>query len=169
MIKFKDIFKLAQGYKSQLVQFFGFNILTAIFNVVSIGMIIPFLKVIFKENDAALTPAVFSANPSDFIKFLDYEMSLKILEWGKYNALLYFSIGIIIAFFLKNIFLYFSFYNLAYVRSAVVRDIREALYNHILRLPLSYFNKEKRGDTISRFTNDVKEVEWSLLGVIELY
>ena len=145
MIKFKDIFKLAQGYKSQLVQFFGFNILTAIFNVVSIGMIIPFLKVIFKENDAASTPAVFSASPSDFIKFLDYEMSLKILEWGKYNALLYFSIGIIIAFFLKNIFLYFSFYNLAYVRSAVVRDIREALYNHILRLPLSYFNKEKRG------------------------
>ena len=132
-------------------------------------MVIPFLKVIFKDDDAVLIPAVFSTSPSDFLKFLDYEMSLKILEWGKYNALLYFSIGIIIAFFLKNIFLYFSFYNLAYVRSAVVRDIRETLYNHILRLPLSYFNKEKRGDTISRFTNDVKEVEWSLLGVIELY
>lgn len=169
MIKFKDIFKLAQGYRSQLIQFFGFNVLTSIFNVVSIGMVIPFLKVIFKDDDAVLIPTVFSTSPSDFLKFLDYEMSLKILEWGKYNALLYFSVGIIIAFFLKNIFLYFSFYNLAYVRSAVVRDIRETLYNHILRLPLSYFNKEKRGDTISRFTNDVKEVEWSLLGVIELY
>ena len=109
MIKFKDIFKLAQGYKSQLAQFFGFNILTSIFNVVSIGMVIPFLKVIFRDDDAQLVPAAFSATPSDFLKYLDYEMSLKILEWGKYNALLYFSIGIIIAFFLKNIFLYFSF------------------------------------------------------------
>lgn len=132
-------------------------------------MVIPFLKVIFREEDAVLIPVSFSSSPSAFLKFLDYEMSLKIAHLGKFDALLYFSIGIVIAFFLKNIFLYFSFYNLAYVRSAVVRDIRERLYQHILKLPLGYFNKEKRGDTISRFTNDVKEVEWSLLGVIELY
>ncbi len=132
-------------------------------------MVIPFLKVIFRKENAALIPVTFSSNPSTFLKFLDYEMSLKIAHWGKFDALVYFSIGIVIAFFLKNIFLYLSFYNLAYVRSAVVRDIRERLYKHILKLPLGYFNKEKRGDTISRFTNDVKEVEWSLLGVIELY
>ena len=131
-------------------------------------MVIPFLKVIFREN-VELVPAGFSYNPTEFISFLDYKISLKISELGQFNALIFFSIGIIIAFFLKNISLYFSFFNLAYVRSAVVRDIRERVYNHILKLPLSYFNKEKRGDTISRFTNDVKEVEWSLLGVIELY
>lgn len=131
-------------------------------------MIIPFLKVIFRS-DEELIPAAFSTNPSDFLKYLDYEISLKILELGQFKSLVYFSGGIIIAFLLKNLFLYLSFFNLAYIRSAVVRDIRERIYNHILRLPLGYFNKEKRGDTISRFTNDVKEVEWSLLGVIELY
>lgn len=131
-------------------------------------MIIPFLKVIFRS-DEELIPAAFSTNPSDFLKYLDYEISLKILELGQFKSLVYFSGGIIIAFLLKNLFLYLSFFNLAYIRSAVVRDIRERIYNHILRLPLGYFNKEKRGDIISRFTNDVKEVEWSLLGVIELY
>jgi subfamily B ATP-binding cassette protein MsbA len=131
-------------------------------------MIIPFLKVIFREN-AEIIPVEFSYSPSDFVAFLYYKISFKIQDLGQFNALIYFSIGIIIAFFLKNISLYFSFFNLACVRSAVVRDIRERVYNHILKLPLSYFNKEKRGDTISRFTNDVKEVEWSLLGVIELY
>ncbi len=131
-------------------------------------MVIPFLKVLFRKNPEVI-PVAFSYNPTDFIAFLDYRISYKIQELGQFNALIYFSLGIIIAFFLKNISLYFSFFNLAYVRSAVVRDIRERVYNHILKLPLSYFNKEKRGDTISRFTNDVKEVEWSLLGVIELY
>lgn len=131
-------------------------------------MIIPFLKVIFRS-DEELIPTAFSTNPSDFLKYLDYEISLKILELGQFKSLVYFSGGIIIAFLLKNLFLYLSFFNLAYIRSAVVRDIRERIYNHILRLPLGYFNKEKRGDIISRFTNDVKEVEWSLLGVIELY
>ncbi|MGB1038716.1 MAG: ABC transporter ATP-binding protein [Bacteroidia bacterium] len=169
MIKFKHILKLAKPYSSKLYQFFGFNILTAMFNVVSIGMVIPFLEVIFNGNKGELTPVELSANPDSWLKYFDYSMGMKIAEWGEYQALIYFSIGIIIAFMLKNISLYLSFFNLAYVRSAVVRDIRERIYNHILKLPLSYFNKEKRGDTISRFTNDVKEVEWSLLGVIELY
>ncbi|MDG2454323.1 MAG: ABC transporter ATP-binding protein [Bacteroidia bacterium] len=168
MIKFQDILKLAKPYRPQLYKFLSFNILTSIFNVVSIGMVIPFLKVIFRKNPEII-PTEFSYNPVEFISFLDYKISLVIQDLGQFDALIYFSGGIIIAFFLKNISLYFSFFNLAFVRSAVVRDIRERIYNHILKLPLNYFNKEKRGDTLSRFTNDVKEVEWSLLGVIELY
>lgn len=131
-------------------------------------MVIPFLKVIFKDS-GEIEPVVFSTNPSEILQYIDYILSVKIQELGQFKSLVYFSGGIIVAFLLKNLFLYLSFFNLAYVRSAVVRDIRERIYQHILRLPLGYFNKEKRGDTISRFTNDVKEVEWSLLGVIELY
>lgn len=132
-------------------------------------MLIPFLEVIFNGNKKDIVVQEFAFNPDQLIKFLDYKMSAKIFEWGQYQSLIYISIAIVIMFLFKNLFLYFSFYNLAYVRSAVVRDIREKVYNHILRLPLAYFNKEKRGDTISRFTNDVKEVEWSLLGVLEFY
>ena len=169
MLKFKDIFKFARPYRLQLQLFFGFNVFAALFNVVSIGVIIPFLKVIFKENINDLTPVELTSNTETWLAYFDYQTSVKIAEWGQSQTLIYFSIGLVLAFLLKNLFVYLSFYNLAFIRSAVVRDIRERLYNHILRLPIGYFNKEKRGDTLSRFTNDVKEVEWSLLGVIELY
>ena len=169
MLKFKDIFKLARPYRLQLQLFFGFNVFAALFNVVSIGVIIPFLKVIFKENINDLTPVELTSNTETWLAYFDYQTSVKIAEWGQSQTLIYFSIGLVLAFLLKNLFVYLSFYNLAFIRSAVVRDIRVRLYNHILRLPIGYFNKEKRGDTLSRFTNDVKEVEWSLLGVIELY
>ena len=139
------------------------------FNVVSIALIIPFLELIFYGDKASLSPVEMTSDPNTWMTYLNYIMSAKIMELGKQMALIYFSVGIVIAFFLKNAALYLAFYNLAYVRSAVVRDIREHIYNHLLKLPLSYFNKEKRGDTMSRFTNDVKEVEWSLLGVVELY
>jgi subfamily B ATP-binding cassette protein MsbA len=139
------------------------------FNVLSIAMIIPFLELIFYGDNSQLNIVELSSDPNSWMAYFNYLMGAKINELGQQTALIYFSIGIMIAFFLKNLALYLSFYNLAYVRSAVVRDIREQIYNHLLRLPLSYFNKEKRGDTMSRFTNDVKEVEWSLLGVVELY
>jgi ABC-type multidrug transport system fused ATPase/permease subunit len=139
------------------------------FNVVSIAMIIPFLELIFYGDKSQINVVELSSNPDTWMAYFNYLMGAKIVELGKQTALIYFSFGIVIAFFLKNLALYLAFYNLAYVRSAVVRDIREYIYNHLLRLPLSYFNKEKRGDTMSRFTNDVKEVEWSLLGVVELY
>ena len=132
-------------------------------------MIIPFLELIFYGDKSQVDVVEFSSDPSSWMAYFNYLMGAKINELGQQSALIYFSIGIVVAFFLKNLALYLAFYNLAYVRSGVVRDIREQIYNHLLRLPLSYFNKEKRGDTMSRFTNDVKEVEWSLLGVVEMY
>jgi subfamily B ATP-binding cassette protein MsbA len=131
-------------------------------------MLVPFLKVIFRDQESVVQKVEFSMNPDQLLAYLNYVISLKIDEWGAYQALIYFSFGIIVMFFLKNIFLFLSFYNLAYIRSGVVRDIRKTLYDHLLLLPISYFNKEKRGDIISKLTNDIKEVEWSLLGVLEM-
>lgn len=116
------------------------------FNVLSIAMIIPFLELIFYGDKSQLNAVELSSDPNSWMAYFNYLMGAKINELGQQSALIYFSIGIVIAFFLKNLALYLSFYNLAYVRSAVVRDIREQIYNHLLRLPLSYFNKEK-GET----------------------
>jgi subfamily B ATP-binding cassette protein MsbA len=169
LIKFQHIFKLAKPYRKQLASFLGFNVLSSIFNVVSIGMIIPFLEVIFNPDKDPPVPQEFKMNPEMAVKYLDYRISDLIYQNGPYQSLIYFSIAIVFAFFFKNLFMYLSSRNRAYVRSAVVRDIRERIYNHLLKLPIGYFSKEKRGDTISRFTSDVMEVEWSLLGVLELY
>lgn len=148
------------------MQYILFNLLSSVFNVFSIGMLVPFLKVIFDVKDGKLSSGEEAIGLMDR---MDQLFTGWIIEWGPYNALMYFSGGIIVMFFLKNLFLFLSFYNLAYIRSGVVRDIRRELYSHLLQLPLSFFNKEKRGDLISKLTNDIKEVEWSLLGVLELF
>jgi len=167
--KFKEILKLAFRYKSRLIQFLGFNLLAALFSVFSITIIVPFLKVIFKTGSKiASTPAVFEWNPDAILKYFDYKLSVFIKETGELNSLYLFSGMIILMFLLKNVFNYLALYNLAWVRSSVVRDLRASVYAKILILPLSFYSQEKKGDIISRMTNDVKEIEWSLLGALEM-
>ena len=131
-------------------------------------MIIPFLKVIFNENLSEIKPVEFSFNPDQFLGFVDYQLSLKIVEWGQVNALIYLSLGVIVAFLLKNLFIFLFQFNMAYLRSAVVKDMRGNAFKHLLKLPLSYFNKEKRGDIISRLTSDIQLLEISVMGAVEL-
>ena len=131
-------------------------------------MVIPFLKVIFSENLDKLTPVEFSFNPDTILRYIDYKLGSFILSYGMLKSLIYFSGGIVIAFFLKNLFLFLANYNMAYIRTAVIRDIREWTYNHILTLPLNYFNKIKRGEIISKLISDIREVEMSLAGALDL-
>ena len=69
--------------------------------------------------------------------------------------------------FLKNASIYFALYFIAVIRNGVIRDFRNSMYRQILNLQLSFFNEEKKGDIISKMTNDLKEVEWSILKSIE--
>jgi len=99
---------------------------------------------------------------------LDLWMKAFIADEGKLNSLYYFSLAIIVLFLLKNLFNYLSFYNIAYTRSIVVRDLRRNVYNKLVDLPISYYSEEKKGDILSRLTNDSKEVEWGVVGAIEM-
>jgi subfamily B ATP-binding cassette protein MsbA len=169
MNQIKSILSLTDAFKSRRAQYILFNILAAIFSVFSIGMLIPFLKVIFSSDQiiAAVEPA-FSWQPSEFMSYLDYHLRVFIGEQGALTSLYYFSIGIILMFLFKNLFNYLSFFNIAYVRSGVVRNLRAKVYNKTVDLPLAHYSDERKGDIISRVTNDVKEVEWGVVGAIEM-
>lgn len=151
-----------------MIQFLSFNLLTALFSVFSITIIVPFLKVIFKTAQSAPVPVTFAWNPDSLLKYFDYRLSLFIHETGALQSLYLFSGMIVLMFLLKNVFNYLALYNLAWVRSAVVRDLRMSIYRKILELPLAFYSNERKGDIISRMTNDVKEIEWSLLGALEM-
>lgn len=110
----------------------------------------------------------FAWNPETLLKYFDYRLSLFIHETGALKSLYLFSGMIVLMFLLKNVFNYLALYNLAWVRSAVVRDLRMSIYRKILELPLAFYSNERKGDIISRMTNDVKEIEWSLLGALEM-
>jgi subfamily B ATP-binding cassette protein MsbA len=90
-----------------------------------------------------------------------------IQQYGRDGALVVVCAFLVVAFFGKNLFRYLSLYFLAPVRNGIVRDLRQKMLNKILELPLSFFSEERKGDLMSRFSADVQEVEWSIMGVME--
>jgi len=75
---------------------------------------------------------------------------------------------VVILFFLKNLSRYLAMFFLAPLRNGVIRDIRNDIYHRILILPLSYFNEKRKGDIMSRITNDVMNIEWSIMQSLEM-
>ncbi len=87
---------------------------------------------------------------------------------GKAFALMFICVAVAAMFLLKNVCRYFAMYFLAPVRNGVVKDLRNMLHQKIMRLPLSWYSNERKGDIISRVTTDVQEVEWSVMSSLEV-
>jgi subfamily B ATP-binding cassette protein MsbA len=124
-------------------------------------MLMPFLDLIFK--DASITPK--STNP--VVGTLESLLKAMVNTNNKVEALGVVCIIIISSIFLKNLFLVFANYILNPLKNKVVNQLRTELYNKILHLPIGYFTEQKKGDLISRITNDVSEVESSVVSALE--
>ena len=116
-----------------------------------------------------LTGAVSSAtNDAGNIKDVVYGFLQNIItQHGKEFALGWICFGIIAAVLLKNLFLYLSFYFLAPIRNAVTKKYSKLLYNKILQLPIGYFTEQRKGDILSRSSNDISELENSVIGALD--
>ena len=127
----------------------------------------PFMDLIFGSNE--LTGVVKAATASTgSIKDVVYGfLQSNIAKYGKVYALGWICFGIIGAVLLKNLFLYLSFYFLAPIRNAVTRKYSKLLYNKILQLPIGYFTEQRKGDILSRSSNDIAELETSIIGALE--
>lgn len=146
-----------------------FNIVSAIAALFSTIMVIPFLQVLFEKQQVTLTePGEFALNAESIQAHFSYYMSKIIVEHGQFNALIFVAIFIVVATLLKTSTKYLSLYFLAPLRHNLLRDIRVRIFNKVLRLPLSYFSETRKGDLLSRMSNDVKEVEVSIVSSIEM-
>lgn len=145
------------------------NILTALFTVVAIPLLAPFLNLLFSEDESRLLQELpqDSQGVTYATDWLNFQLSRLIIELGREQALMYVIGAIIAAFFLKNLFRYLALFFMAPVRNGVVRDLRKQLFDKVLHLPLAYFSEERKGDTLSRISADVQEVEGSILNVLE--
>ncbi|MFN8292914.1 MAG: ABC transporter ATP-binding protein [Chitinophagales bacterium] len=146
-----------------------FNLLSVLFSLVSIVMLIPFLQLLFGKIPPVNEAPVFSFSPNFVIHFFEYKLSSIIKESGATEGLLFICIATAVIFFLKNLFRFLAVYVMSPVRNGVVRDIRNDLYSKILSLPLGYYSKEKKGDLIARMTDDVKEIETSIMNMLEIF
>jgi subfamily B ATP-binding cassette protein MsbA len=145
-----------------------FNVLSVIFSLISVTMAIPFLSILFNRQPVVTEVGSFSLSVKAITEYFYYFLSLVIIEYGKVAALGIVCLFVIIMTFFKTWFRYVSMYYLAPLRNGIVRDLRNQLFAKILELPLSFFTEEKKGDIMSRMSNDVKEIEWSILSSLEM-
>lgn len=159
-------------YKRLLTLAIVCNILMSLFVVVSIPALLPFLQILFSppqppqggENGMTQSHPV---NSTGLQHQLDTFFEQLLLNHGREGALLIVCSFLVLTFLGKNLFRYLSLYFLAPVRNGVVRDLRQKMLRKMLDLPLSFFSEERKGDLMSRFSADVQEVEWSIMGVME--
>jgi len=177
MKSFRIVLNYARGFGLYSFLNIVFNILSAIFNLLTLLLFIPFLKLLFQDNVKPVVPVKPILDTSegwldgykDYIgSYSNYLMDDYLFSNGKGNGLLYFCLFILVLFFLKNLTRYMAMYYLAVIRNGVVMNLRKQLYGKLISLPVGYFTNERKGDLISRLTNDVTEIEVSVMSSLEL-
>jgi subfamily B ATP-binding cassette protein MsbA len=169
MRKFYKVFKFIFPYKWKAAASIFANIFSAFFSLFSLTMIIPFLSLLFGTVPLVEERPDFVFSIESIKDTFYFTISKVIINHDKASALLFVIFVVIIASFLKNFFTYISLWYLAPIRIGVVRDIRNALYKKILELPLGFFSEERKGDIISKMTNDVNEIEVSIIRSLEMF
>ena len=170
MKSFKKVFWIGKPYKRFIFLNIFFNILYAIFSALSFLSLMPMLEVLFGDSEKTYEKPNFE----NFLSFgKDFEAWLNFLVNSFANndpnkALILVIITIVVLFFLKNLFNYLAMFFITFFRNGILKDLREELYKKIISLPISYYQTKKKGDVVSRFTNDVTEIQLSFLSIFEI-
>jgi subfamily B ATP-binding cassette protein MsbA len=121
----------------------------------SITMVVPFTKIIFEQD---IDTEKLQSEPIEYKKLLKFDKDTFLQVIGgdtQLERLGRFCIGLLLVFLVKNIFFYCWSFLIVRVEQGVVRDIRDALFEHYHKLPLEYFHGQRAGELISRITNDI--------------
>ena len=149
---------------------FVFNLLYVLLQLCSLLLIMPVLKFLFSK-DAAI-PKIdnkgiefgswFSAQYHDFMVWV-----AGIVKGEPLKALAYLCIALVVVTVLKNVSRYVAMNFMVLIRNYSVRNMRKEIYDKCLQLPVAYFNEEKKGDLLSKMSNDMKEIEFALMVSLE--
>lgn len=175
----KSIIKLlryVKHYKAHGLFNIIFNLLAVVFNAISLTMLTPILGLLFKDKNfdygQFLVPNPHLGLNKDFLEFeLNSWFADMIINHetgmvdGKKRVLIIVCALTIASFFFKNLFTYLAKWTLAPIRNDIIAIVRSESYKKILKLPISFFSEEKKGDIMSRMTTDVKEIELGIAAI----
>src|ERR1700754_1863731 len=164
MKKFSVILQYLSRYRGKIVLYMFFNVLSIVFGLISLGMLSPFLGILFGDDGGAKQQATLNTNAIGGLK----DILVGIIQThDRSTVLIIMCLTIILATFLKNLFYYWSSYISSPIRSATITLLRNDVYEKILALPIGYFTERRKGDLISRMTNDIYEIESSVVSTLE--
>lgn len=165
MKTFFRVFGYARKLNLFIPQYMTYVILGSIFSVFNLALIGPLLSVLFKQRPAEVIakPESFELSTSYLKDMFNYQFSHIIELYGEKQALVFVCAIVLVSVLMTNIFRYLSAIISARIRLDVVKYLRMDVYNKVSRMHLGFFSSERKGDLISRVTNDVQEVEVSIL------
>ena len=167
---FRKILTFAGPYRRYGYLNILFNILYALFSALSFAALIPMLDVLFEKSKPITSKPLYTGIGSleSYLKDSLYYQVGNVAGDDKMQALVLVIGLVLVLFLLKNFFNYMAMYFITFLRNGVLKDLRNALYNQIVRLPLSFYSEKKKGDVIARITSDVLEIQHSFLSILEL-
>lgn len=159
-------------YKKYLIISVLFNILSVILNIFSFAALIPILQIIFKTGDGEAATTLMDWDWAHIQEVLmnnmNYYVNGMIADLGPTTTLLIIGLFLAVMTFLKTGAYFLASASIVPIRTGVVRDIRNQLYQKITSLPLGFFSEERKGDIIARMSGDVQEIENSIMSSLEM-
>ena len=159
-------------YKKHLALTVVFNILSAVLNIFSFAALIPILQILFRTEGTGTATQLMPWSLNNLKEVLannaDYYVTQLIGNVGATTTLLLIGLFLAFATFLKTGAYFLSSATIIPIRTGVVRDIRNQLYQKITSLPLGFFSDERKGDIIARMTGDVGEIESSIMSSLDM-
>ena len=159
-------------YKKYLVASVVFNILSALLNIFSFAALIPILQILFQTGDTEVATSWMAWDWSNVqgvvMNNLNYGVNCLIADYGQTTTLLFIGLFLAVTTAMKTGAYFLSSATIIPIRTGVVRDIRNQLYQKITSLPLGFFSEERKGDIIARMSGDVQEVESSIMSSLDM-
>ena len=167
---FRKILRFALPYRRYGILNIFFNILYALFSALSFVALIPMLEVLFQQTEPVREPPTYQGigQLESYVKdSLYYELGA-VAGDDKTQALVWVIGLVLVLFLLKNVFNYLAMFYITFLRNGVLKDLRNAIYEKIVALPVSFYSEKRKGDVIARITSDVLEIQHSFLSILEL-
>ncbi|MDE6346152.1 MAG: ABC transporter ATP-binding protein/permease [Muribaculaceae bacterium] len=171
----KDFFKILRRfvppYKKYLILNIFFNLLAAFLTLFSFALVIPILEMLFQVKEAHYEyMALGTGTLKDVVvNNFYYYVQQAIADMGQSTTLAILAVLLVLMTLLKTGVTYLSSYCIIPMRSGIVRDIRNYVYDKIVRLPISFFTSERKGDVMARMSGDVAEIESSIMASIDMF
>lgn len=166
---FQVVRRYVPPYWGQVALSFLFNILSALFSVLSMALMIPVLEIIFQQDSEVTSLLPWALDNKVVVNNFYYYVTEVKLNFGAGSALLFSGLFMVFGTVLKCSTAYLAAYTSIGLRNNVVRDIRGEIYAKILTLPIGFFQNERKGDIMQRAMGDVSEVEGSIMASIDMF
>ncbi|HLO70459.1 MAG TPA: ABC transporter ATP-binding protein [Flavipsychrobacter sp.] len=162
------LFSYLKDFRLQVVQFCITTLLAVVFGLFSFTMLAPVLQVLF---GTGTTPVADSKTKGglNIAGYITQWINDFVAQHDKLTSLTYIVITVVVFTILKNLFIYLSLNILNPIRYALLRKLRDDMFTKILSLPIGFFTEERKADLISRMTNDINEIEVSIMNVLESF